>query len=125
MSIRKAFTNLVIAAGWATIAVAQVPAPPERLAEIRVLADEADFTAVLRGKGYLEAEPYVARGLLLLKEGKIAKADSVFERAVSMDPLNQAAMLGWRSTRSILAQGGPDLQIAPDPETTASTGRSP
>ena len=107
-----------------TIAVAQAPAPPERLAAIRVLADEAEFTAVLRGKGHLEAEPYVAWGLRLLKEGKIAQADSVFERAVALDALNQAAMLGCRSTRTILAQGGPDLQTAPDPDTTASTGRS-
>jgi hypothetical protein len=125
MSIHKAFAIALSAIGWVTVAIAQAPAPPERLAAIRVLADEADFTAFLRGKDSLEAESYVTRGLLLLKEGKIAEAASALERAVSMDPLNRAAMLGWRSTHTVLAQGGPDLQIAPDPETTASTRRSP
>ena len=69
MSIVKAFT-IASAVGWMSAAVAQAPVTPERLAAIRLLAAKADFTAVLRGNGYLEAERYVTSGLRLLKEGK-------------------------------------------------------
>ena len=116
---------------WLLALGACSPAPADRLAEARRLADQQDRAgAILLLKSVIQEEPTLARarwmlGAALLDNGEVAAAQIELDRALSLgQPLPDVAPL---QARALLAAGKPQAVIAqfgslalPEPQPTAA-----